>query len=201
MSNNTIDFQWDSGSATPPKKESAASTFEHTAPRVTVETPRELEELFVIAPPPENFEDELTSFFQNLDGAKNDSISKTPTSAPPAQTQQQPLTLRINDKKTLYAMWISVFKSGGLFIPKEQLSGKTFCPGDSMMFRLSLPDDPARAVLLGVKMAWETPTYSESRMTAGIGFAFDASDVAEAVKQRAERILTDVPLNTPNFTI
>jgi Tfp pilus assembly protein PilZ len=69
------------------------------------------------------------------------------------------------------------------------------------MFRLSLPDDPARAVLLGVKMAWETPNYSEHRMTAGIGFAFDACDTAEEIKQRAERLLTDMPLNTPNFTI
>lgn len=67
------------------------------------------------------------------------------------------------------------------------------------MFRLSLPDDPARAVLLGVKMVWETPTYSESRMTAGIGFAFDTSNAAGAFKQHTERILTDVLLNTPQL--
>jgi Tfp pilus assembly protein PilZ len=112
-----------------------------------------------------------------------------------------PLTLRINDKKTLHQMWMPIFKHGGFFIPKEQLANKEYAVGETFSFKVSLPDDPAVFTVVSVKMAWETPKFAEHRLLAGLGFAFESSDAAFQIKQRAERLLTDVPPTIANYTI
>lgn len=138
--------------------------------------------------------DELSAMF----GAAAAEPDKKAEALVPAKP---PLTLRINDKKTLHQMWMPIFKYGGFFIPKEQLTSKEYVVGEQVSFKISLPDDPAVFALVPVKMAWETPKFAEHRLIAGIGFAFESSDTAVQIKQRAERLLTDVPPTMVNYTI
>lgn len=153
--------------------------------------------------------DELSNLFNDFGFSEpiNDSSSiseSTPTqkiTTPIQQAIKPPLTLRISDKKTLHSMWMTIFKNGGLFIPKDQLGNKEFALGESVSFKISLPDDPANLLLINTKMAWETPKYTENKLIAGTGFAFDKSDISFSIKQRAERLIADVPANISSYSV
>jgi Tfp pilus assembly protein PilZ len=144
--------------------------------------------------------DELLDFLKSdaVESGQQKGVSLPESSKNKAQA---PLTIRIADKKTLYHMWMRIFKTGGFFIPKDQLSGRSFKPMDTMMIRVALPDDPTRLSVLNVKMAWETPERAEHRMAAGYGFALEPGDTAEEIKQRAERLLLDIPPNTHSLIL
>lgn len=150
-----------------------------------------------------NVGDELSDLFSDF-GIDTIKPAQPTSNQQPSETltaTKPPLTLKITDKKTLYSMWMPIFKFGGLFIPKDQLANKEYAVGETLSFRISLPDDPAVLSLVGVKMAWETPRFAENRLIAGIGFAFESSEIATILKQRAERLLIDVPPSLSNYTI
>jgi type IV pilus assembly protein PilZ len=117
----------------------------------------------------------------------------------PIQNQNLPLVLKIKDQKTLHAIWMPIFKYGGLFLPTDQLSGRTFEMNASAIFKITLFDQPFESIVLGVKTAWLTPQRNEHRLPSGVGFAFDTTDVAMSLHQRVSKILANVA--QPSMTV
>jgi type IV pilus assembly protein PilZ len=94
------------------------------------------------------------------------------------------IQLAIKEKSALYAAYIPIFTTGGLFIP----TARDYQLGDSVYVLVSLPDDPHRYPIAG-KVAWVTPARAVSSRTQGVGVIFPDDDKSKELKFKIEELL------------
>lgn len=94
------------------------------------------------------------------------------------------IQLAIKEKSALYAAYMPLFTTGGLFIPTT----RDYQLGDAVYVLISLPDDPQRYPVAG-KVAWVTPAKAANNRTQGVGVMFPEDEKSEALRQKIEEIL------------
>lgn len=94
------------------------------------------------------------------------------------------IQLAIKEKSALYAAYMPLFRTGGLFIPTT----RDYQLGDAVYVLISLPDDPQRYPVAG-KVAWVTPAKAANNRTQGVGVMFPEDEKSEALRQKIEEIL------------
>lgn len=114
-----------------------------------------------------------------------------PSSAPqanvptgPAGVRPSVIQLAIKEKAALFAAYIPLFKTGGIFVPTT----REYRLGDNVYVLISLPDDPQRYPVAG-KVAWITPVRSTANRTQGVGVVFPDDEKSFQLKMRIEQIL------------
>lgn len=114
-----------------------------------------------------------------------------PSSAPLANVPTGPggvrpsvIQLAIKEKAALFAAYIPLFKTGGIFVPTT----REYRLGDNVYVLISLPDDPQRYPVAG-KVAWITPVRSTANRTQGVGVVFPDDEKSFQLKMRIEQIL------------
>ncbi len=114
-----------------------------------------------------------------------------PSSAPQANVPTGPggvrpsvIQLAIKEKAALFAAYIPLFKTGGIFVPTT----REYRLGDNVYVLISLPDDPQRYPVAG-KVAWITPVRSTANRTQGVGVVFPDDEKSFQLKMRIEQIL------------
>ena len=114
-----------------------------------------------------------------------------PSTAPQANVQTGPggvrpsvIQLAIKEKAALFAAYIPLFKTGGIFVPTT----REYRLGDNVYVLISLPDDPQRYPVAG-KVAWITPVRSTANRTQGVGVVFPEDEKSFQLKMRIEQIL------------
>lgn len=114
-----------------------------------------------------------------------------PSTAPQANVPTGPggvrpsvIQLAIKEKAALFAAYIPLFKTGGIFVPTT----REYRLGDNVYVLISLPDDPQRYPVAG-KVAWITPARSTANRTQGVGVAFPDDEKSFQLKMRIEQIL------------
>jgi type IV pilus assembly protein PilZ len=94
------------------------------------------------------------------------------------------IQLAIKEKSALYAAYIPIFHTGGMFIPTQ----RDYRLGDAVYVLLSLPDDPQRYPVAG-KVAWVTPLKASQNRNQGVGVVFPDDDKSRALKMKIEEML------------
>lgn len=94
------------------------------------------------------------------------------------------IQLAIKEKSALYAAYIPLFASGGVFIP----TSREYKLGDDVYVLLSLPDDPQRYPVAG-KVAWVTPAKAANNRTQGIGILFPSDEKSRSLRLKIEELL------------
>ncbi len=94
------------------------------------------------------------------------------------------IQLAIKEKSALYAAYMPLFTTGGLFIPTT----RDYQLGDAVYVLISLPDDPQRYPVAG-KVEWVTPAKAANNRTQGVGVMFPEDEKSEALRQKIEEIL------------
>jgi type IV pilus assembly protein PilZ len=94
------------------------------------------------------------------------------------------IQLAIKEASALYAAYIPIFTSGGLFIPTT----RDYKLGDPVYVLISLPDDPQRYPVAG-KVAWVTPPKAVNNRTQGVGVEFPVDEKAHTLKLKIEEML------------
>jgi type IV pilus assembly protein PilZ len=94
------------------------------------------------------------------------------------------IQLAIKEKSALYAAYIPLFSTGGLFIPTT----RDYQLGDAVYVLISLPDDPQRYPIAG-KVAWVTPAKASQNRTQGVGVLFPDDEKSRALKLKIEELL------------
>ncbi len=94
------------------------------------------------------------------------------------------IQLAVKEKSALYAAYIPIFTTGGLFIPTL----RDYQLGDPVYVLISLPDDPQRYPVAG-KVAWVTPAKAVNNRTQGVGVVFPDDEKARALKMKIEEML------------
>lgn len=114
-----------------------------------------------------------------------------PSTAPQANVSTGPggvrpsvIQLAIKEKAALFAAYIPLFKTGGIFVPTT----REYRLGDNVYVLISLPDDPQRYPVAG-KVAWITPVRSTANRTQGVGVVFPDDEKSFQLKMRIEQIL------------
>ena len=94
------------------------------------------------------------------------------------------IQLAIKEKAALFAAYIPLFKTGGIFVPTT----REYRLCDNVYVLISLPDDPQRYPVAG-KVAWITPARSTANRTQGVGVVFPEDEKSSQLKMRIEQIL------------
>jgi type IV pilus assembly protein PilZ len=94
------------------------------------------------------------------------------------------IQLAIKEKTALYAAYIPIFSTGGMFIPTQ----RDYRLGDAVYVLISLPDDPQRYPVAG-KVAWVTPPKASQSRSQGVGVVFPDDEKSQALKLKIEEIL------------
>lgn len=94
------------------------------------------------------------------------------------------IQLAVKEKSALYAAYIPIFTTGGLFIP----TSRDYQLGDPVYVLISLPDDAQRYPVAG-KVAWVTPAKAVSNRIQGVGVMFPDDEKAHALKLKIEEML------------
>lgn len=102
----------------------------------------------------------------------------------PAGVRPSVIQLAIKEKAALFAAYIPLFKTGGIFVPTT----REYRLGDNVYVLISLPDDPQRYPVAG-KVAWITPVRSTANRTQGVGVVFPDDEKSFQLKMRIEQIL------------
>jgi len=110
--------------------------------------------------------------------------SHSPSDTGAAVPRPSVIQLAIKEKSALYAAYIPIFSTGGLFIPTT----RDYKLGDSIYVLISLPDDPQRYPVAG-KVAWVTPAKAAGNRTQGVGVLFPEDEKSTALKLKIEEIL------------
>ena len=106
-------------------------------------------------------------------------MSQIPTTPRPSVMQ-----LAIKEKAALYAAYIPMFASGGIFVPTP----REYRLGDDVYVLLTLPEDTQRYPIAG-KVAWVTPARAAGNRTQGIGIQFPQDEKSSQLKAKIEQIL------------
>lgn len=94
------------------------------------------------------------------------------------------LSLKINDKASLYNAYMSYLKGGGLFVPTTQ----RYSLGDEVVLLITLVEASERMSVAG-KVVWVTPVGAGNR-TPGIGVHFsEVGGDGEVARTKIEAIL------------
>ena len=119
-----------------------------------------------------------------------------PTSTPPG-ARPSVIQLVFREKGALYAAYIPMLSSGGLFVPTT----REYRLGEVIYLLLSLPDDPQRYPVAG-KVAWITPANASGGRTQGVGVRFPSDEKTRTLKVRIEEILgTSLSSSRPTQTL
>jgi type IV pilus assembly protein PilZ len=119
----------------------------------------------------------------------------TPKSS--AATRPSVVQLNIKEKAALYAAYIPLFTTGGIFVPTP----RDYQLGDDMYVLLTLPDDPQRYPITG-KVAWITPSKGSNNRSQGVGIRFPPDEKSLLLKLKIEGILgTQLGSERPTQTI
>jgi type IV pilus assembly protein PilZ len=118
----------------------------------------------------------------DLSSSQKDASSAKPQAAP--LPRPSVIQLAVKEKSALYAAYIPVFATGGLFISTV----RDYQLGDPVYVLISLPDDPNRYPVAG-KVAWVTPAKAVSNRTQGVGVMFPDDEKAHALKLKIEEML------------
>lgn len=116
--------------------------------------------------------------------------SKSQIDAAPVKSPSAPLPrpsviqLAVKEISALYAAYIPIFTSGGLFIPTT----RDYQLGDPVYVLISLPDDPQRYPVAG-KVAWVTPAKAVNNRIQGVGVVFPDDEKAHTLKLKIEEML------------
>lgn len=102
----------------------------------------------------------------------------------PGGVRPSVIQLAIKEKAALFAAYIPLFKTGGIFVPTT----REYRLGDNVYVLISLPDDPQRYPVAG-KVAWITPVRSTANRTQGVGVVFPEDEKSFQLKMRIEQIL------------
>ncbi len=94
------------------------------------------------------------------------------------------MQLAIKEKAALYAAYIPMFASGGIFVPTP----REYRLGDDVYVLLTLPEDTQRYPIAG-KVAWVTPARAAGNRTQGIGIQFPHDEKSSQLKAKIEQIL------------
>jgi type IV pilus assembly protein PilZ len=94
------------------------------------------------------------------------------------------IQLSIKEKSALYAAYIPLFSTGGVFIPTT----RDYALGDDIYVLLSLPEDVQRYPVAG-KVAWVTPAKAAGGRTQGVGIMFPRDEKSRMLKHKIEEIL------------
>jgi type IV pilus assembly protein PilZ len=100
------------------------------------------------------------------------------------------IRLAVKDLPELQASFISLFTSGGLFIPTP----REYRLGDDIYVLLSLPQDKQSYPIAGT-VAWVTPARAVNGRPQGIGFRFPNDEKSVQLRARMEDMLNAVPAN------
>lgn len=105
-------------------------------------------------------------------------------SRPPPGPAAGVVTLNIKERAALYAAYMPYVIGGGIFIP----TNKTYQIGDEILMLLGLPDDPKKYPVAG-RVAWITPTGTQSNKPQGVGVQFKSDESGTALRARIEELL------------
>ncbi len=94
------------------------------------------------------------------------------------------IQLAIKERSALYAAYIPIFGTGGMFIPTQ----RDYRLGDAVYVLISLPDDPQRYPVAG-KVAWVTPPKASQNRSQGVGVVFPDDEKSHLLKLKIEEIL------------
>jgi type IV pilus assembly protein PilZ len=114
-------------------------------------------------------------------------------------TPQRPsvLSLNINSKSALYAAFMPLLRSGGIFIPTT----RGYNLGDEVFMLLSLMDDPAKLPIAGT-VVWVTPAGAQNGRAQGIGVHFNSDESGVEARRKIEGLLGGVMQSTrPTHTL
>jgi type IV pilus assembly protein PilZ len=114
--------------------------------------------------------------------SQSDALANKPQAA--SVPRPSVIQLAIKEKSALYAAYIPIFSTGGLFIPTP----RDYQLGDPVYVLISLPDDPQRYPVAG-KVAWVTPAKAVSNRIQGVGVVFPDDEKARALKLKIEEHL------------
>lgn len=105
--------------------------------------------------------------------------------------------LVIKEKADLYAVYIPLFKEGGIFISTI----RDYKLGEDIYLLLTLPDETQRHPVTG-KVAWITPAHAARNQPQGIGIRFPSDEKSRILKDRIEDVLgPHLSSNRPTNTI
>ncbi len=102
----------------------------------------------------------------------------------PSTARPSVIQLAIKEKSALYAAYIPLLATGGVFIP----TSREYKLGDDVYVLLSLPDDPQRYPVAG-KVAWVTPAKAANNRTQGIGILFPSDEKSRTLRLKIEELL------------
>jgi type IV pilus assembly protein PilZ len=94
------------------------------------------------------------------------------------------IQLAIKEKAALYAAYIPLLTSGGIFVP----STKDYKLGDGVYLLLTLPNEPQRYPVAG-KVAWITPPRASNNRAQGVGVQFPPDEKSRLLRLKIEEIL------------
>lgn len=119
------------------------------------------------------------------------------TSKPSAAARPSVVQLSIKEKAALYAAYIPLFTTGGIFVPTT----REYQLGDDMYVLLTLPEDTERYPITG-KVAWITPAKGSGNRSQGVGIRFPPDEKSRLLKLKIEEILgTQLGSERPTQTI
>jgi type IV pilus assembly protein PilZ len=90
----------------------------------------------------------------------------------------------VMEKAALYAAYIPMFLTGGIFIPTL----REYRLGDDAYVLLTLPGESERHPVAG-KVAWITPAKAANNRAQGVGIQFPRDARSSELKRRIEEIL------------
>ncbi len=97
------------------------------------------------------------------------------------------LSLNINSRTALYAVYMPFLKNSGIFIP----TSREYQMGDEVFILLSLMDDPTRLPIAG-SVVWITPGGAQKNKPQGIGVRFNNDEGCAEARRRMEGLLAGV---------
>ena len=102
----------------------------------------------------------------------------------PVTARQGIISLKLKDAAALYSAYMPFLKNGGLFAPTAQRHAL----GDEVVLLVPLAEEAERLSVVGT-VVWISPPGAQGNRAAGVGIHFNASDDAEAARNRIEHIL------------
>ena len=94
------------------------------------------------------------------------------------------LSLTINEKAALYAVYMPFIKHGALFIP----TSRSYQLGNEVFLLIKLLNQ-AKIIPLAAKVIWITPLRAQGSKVRGIGVQFN--DPGESMKNHIENYLVE----------
>jgi len=108
------------------------------------------------------------------------------------------ISLSVNSKAALYAIYMPYLKRGGIFVP----TAKPYALGDEVFVLLSLAMKEAEEKFtIAGTVAWITPAGAQNSKTQGIGVQFREDESGQVAKHKIETILVGYPSARQTHTL